>query len=196
MMTTKSRTFLWIGLFAALVLSFIWQFAPLPDAKEHLEKLPLNGIGYKGKEVPLESFEKDFFKDVHILKRLYQVNGQNFFITALDGTHNRHVVHDPYYCFKGGGWSVLKEKDIALNNGNASLLVIGKDGYQREALFWFTNGKTQHNSPFQYWMQATLRRLTLGASGPEPVLVVVQPITDEPVDWQLFEKNFHSLFNL
>lgn len=195
-MTNNSRTYLWVGLLTSITLGLIWQFAPLPDAKKHLENLPLSGIGYQGKNIPLEPFEKEFFKDVHILKRLYQVNGQNFFITVLDGTHNRHVVHDPYYCFKGGGWTVLQEKNISIKKGNASLLLIGKDGYQREALFWFSDGKKQHNSPFYYWMQATLRRLSLGASGPEPVLVVVQPLTDDPVNWKLFEKNFYSLFNL
>lgn len=188
--------FLWIGLTIAIVLGALWQFAPLKDGKDRMDALPVTGIGYQAKSVPLESYEKDLFADVHVLKRIYTIGNQAFFVTVLDGTHNRHIVHDPYYCFKGGGWDIVKEKNLDTENGKASLILIRKEGKEREALFLFSDGQKNFNSPLQYWLTATLRRVSLGASGQEPLLIVVQPLHDEPVDWASFQKKLNPLFNL
>lgn len=195
-MNERSQMWLWAALIAAILLGVVWQFAPLPDAKKRMEELPLSGIGYKGKAIPLEPFEEEFFKDVTVLKRVYEVGGQPFFITVLDGTKNRHVVHDPYYCFRGGGWEIIEEDKFPLSMGNGSKLLITKDNQQREALFWFSDGTTQHSSPLNYWLQTSLRRLSLGMSGNEPLLIVVQPLINEPVDWEAFKKDFSNLFEL
>lgn len=195
-MKERSQFALWTALIAAILLGAVWQFAPLPDAKERMAQLPLNGIGYQGKAIPLEPFEEEFFKDVTVLKRVYEVNGQYFFITVLDGTKNRHLVHDPYYCFRGGGWEIIEEKTFPMNMGYGSKLLIVKDNQQREALFWFSDGVSQYSSPLKYWLQTSLRRLSLGMSGNEPLLVVVQPLVNEPVDWKAFRKNFSNLFEL
>lgn len=195
-MSSISQRLLWIGLTIAVILGIVWQFAPLPDAKERMSRLPLLGLGYKGHDLPLKPYESKFLNDVNVIKRMYTVDGQKFFITILDGTRNRHVVHDPYFCFKGSGWAIVNEQELPIKKGNANLLVISKDNQTREALFWFSDGKTQYSSPMQYWLQATLRRLTLGMSGSEPILIVVQPIQNDTVFWNRFEKQFTSLFEL
>lgn len=195
-MEKRSQFWLWAGLISAILLGLLWQYAPLADASSRIKELPLSGIGYRGKDVPLEPFEQEFFKDVTVLKRVYEVNGKYFFITVLDGTDNRHVVHDPYYCFRGGGWDIVREKPFPIPGGTASKLLIEKDGEQREALFWFSDGKERYSSPLKYWLQTSLRRLTLGLSGGEPLLIVVQPLTNEPVDWNAFKQHFSRLFEV
>ncbi len=187
---------LWLGLASAIILSILWQFKPLPDALHRMETLPLIGIGYKGSDLPLKPSEKKIFEGVNVLKRVYTIGNKPFFITVLDGTHNRHVVHDPYYCLKGSGWSLLNEKTVPAPKGKASLLIVRKGDKEKEALFWFSDGNKQFNSPLTYWLTATLRRITLGLSGPEPVLIVVQPMQEEPVDWEHFQKQMGPLFNL
>lgn len=195
-MKNRSQYWLWTALIGAIILGMIWQFAPIPDAQERVKELPLNGIGFQGKAIPLEPFEEEYFKDVTVLKRVYEVDGQYFFVTILDGTKNRHVVHDPYYCFRGGGWEIIEEHTFSLNKGNGSKLLITKDNQQREALFWFSDGSKQHSSPLNYWLQTSLRRLTLGMSGNEPLLIVVQPLMNEPVNWEAFKKHFSNLFEI
>ena len=173
---------LWIGVIIAIGLGIVWDWIHSPDAKKRMESLPLEGSTYRGKDIPLDEFEKNYFENVNVTKRTYLIDGQEFFIAILDGTANRHAVHDPYYCFVGSGWEIEDEKKISLNHGIGNLLTIQKDGEKREALFWFTNGKSQFASPIRYWLEATLRRFTLGFSGEEPILVVVQPMGSEPVD--------------
>ena len=195
-MEKRSQFWLWAALVSAILLGALWQYAPLADASKRIENFPLKGIGYQGRDVPLEPFEEEFFQDVTVVKRVYEVGGNYFFITILDGTQNRHVVHDPYYCFRGGGWDIVKETPFPIPGGTAAKLVIEKDGHQREALFWFSDGKERYSSPLKYWMQTSLRRLTLGLSGGEPILFVVQPLTNEPVDWNAFKQHFSKLFEI
>lgn len=195
-MNKKSQTKLWIFLVIAIFLAMIWQFYPLPDAQQRMEDFPLYGPAFAGKKLQLTSFEKDFFKKTNIMKRLYDVEGANYFITVLDGTNDRHAVHDPYYCFKGGGWEIISSREVKIPGGHAMLVDMKKDGRQIEALYWFSNEKEHYSSALTYWLQATLRRLTLGLSGPEPVLITVQPITSEKIQLDLLEEDFPELFQL
>lgn len=196
-MSAISQKILWIGLALAIVLGLLWQLYPLSDAQNRFDRLPLVGEGFAGEDVPLSDFEKSFFKDVNVLKRVYRIGNQTFFVTALDGTHNRHVVHDPYYCFTGSGWDIVDKKSIPLQNGDAEEVTISRNSRDKVALFWFTNGVVEYRSPLRYWMEATLRRLTLGWSGREPVLILIQPLdTTTDVDWKKVLGTFSPLINL
>ena len=195
-MQIENNRGLWIFLGIVILLGVIWQFVPLSNAEQRLTGLPLVGTQYGGKNIPLTEFESNFFYHVNILKRLYDVQGNYLFIIALDGTDNRHIVHDPYYCFRGSGWDILGEKSIPIPLGTASLVKIRKGTEEKEAMFWFGNGSANYASPLKYWLETTLRRLTLGLSGPEPVLVLVQPVNHDSVDWEELPKQFPSLFKL
>lgn len=187
---------LWIFLFVAIALGLLWQFVPLSNAEGRLQALPLVGTQYGGKNIPLTEFEKNFFYRVNILKRLYDVQGNYLYLLVLDGTDNRHIVHDPYYCFRGSGWEILSEKNVAVPEGNASVVRIRKGEQEKEAMFWFSDGSANYASPMRYWWETTLRRLSLGYSGPEPVLVILQPVNHDTIDWEALSGQFPSLFKL
>lgn len=187
---------LWIGLAVALLCGLLWQFFPLPDAKARIEQLPLNEKNVTGVEIPLTVFEHSFFKNINTLKRIYNIDNEAVFIYVLDGTHNRHLVHDPLYCLRGAGWSVISQKPFKIEGGDAEVVKITKDGVKREALYWFSNGVVHYASPLHYWMDTTLRRLTLGASGAEPVLIVLQPVEKETLDWNKILEAFPALLKI
>ncbi len=186
-----------LALFLAIIIGGLWQFYPLQDAQTRLDKVLMHGKGFDSQDIPLNPAEANFFKSVNVLKRLYKVDNKLYFVTVLDGTHNRHVVHDPYYCFRGGGWDIVKEHPFALKQGEGTIVEITKDFKRKSALFWFSNGKTAFNSPWQYWKDTTLRRLTLGSSGPEPVLIMIQPLYDTTeTEWPLILKHLYFLQTL
>lgn len=195
-MTALGNKGLWCFLAVAILLGLAWQFAPLSNAEDRLKALPLVGTQYGGRDIPLTDFEKNFFYDVNIVKRLYDVQGEYLYVVVLDGTKNRHIVHDPYYCFRGSGWDILSKKDISIPDGTASLVKISKGNVEKEAMFWFADGTANYSSPLRYWFETTLRRLSLGYSGPEPVLVLVQPLNRERIDWEILPSQFPSLFKL
>lgn len=186
---------LWLFLIFAVLVGLLWQFYPLSDGKKEMEKLPLVGPGFYGKDIPLTEFEKTQLNQVGLIKRLYRTAGNNFFITILDGTYNRHAVHDPRFCFRGDGWDVVSEKPFKTLYGEANLFTIKKQSIEREALVWYTQGDLHFSSPMEYWFKSALRRLTLGYSGPEPLLVIVQPSDTPKPDWDKLIENFKPLFS-
>lgn len=192
----KTRIGLWIALAIAIGVGLVWQFYPLPDAAQRFRDLPLYGKNYIGRNLPLVDFEKEYFRNINVLKRLYQVGDQHLFITALDGTTNRHAVHDPLYCFRGAGWELLSEKRVPMPHGDAMLLELKHEDKIQQALYWFSNGQNEYASPLRYWLEATWRRLTLGHSGPEPVLIMVQPLDKQNLDWTALIQGFPELLKL
>lgn len=195
-MNSLSKSLLWIFLVAALIVGAIWQFYPLPTAQNRLQRFPLISKTFTGQDVDLTESEAKFFKDVDLLKRVYKIGDRYFFVILIDGSKNRHTVHDPYYCFRGSGWNIDSEKPFPLPRGTAKLLEISKGAEKRQALFWFSNGQEQYSSPLKYWWQTTLRRTTLGASGDEPLLIIIQPLEAGPVNWDDVLNNFKPLLEI
>ena len=124
-----------------ILLSLIWQFYPLPDAQKRLDALPLYGKDFVSQDIPLSDFEETFFKNVNIIKRIYRIDSITYFVTVLDGTRNRHIVHDPYYCFTGSGWDIIAKKPFSLEHGDAEEITISKGNRTKGALFWFTEDR-------------------------------------------------------
>jgi hypothetical protein len=104
-------------------------------------------------------------------------------------------VHDPAYCFRGAGWTVEKRAAYAIPGGTAALLTLSRGSTGRQVMFWMTDDRKRFAQPLRYWWQATWRRLTLGWSGPAPVLVVLQPAEAGAFDWHKLTDNFPQLFD-
>jgi len=193
-MTTSAKSrWLWVGLGLVVLLTVVWDAVPLPDAVGHLAALPKRGADFVSRDLPLASVEDKALGPAAHLKRLYAWRGQRFEVLAVDGTHNRHVVHDPQYCLRGAGWQLVSQHPIPLGAGEAMLCRFVRGDRAAEALYWYTDGEIRHASPLRYWWQATLRRLTLGVSGNEPILVIVQPFDEDPMDWPRLTTNFLPL---
>lgn len=191
------QTYLWLALALAVILGSVWQFYPLKNASIRMNSLPLSGPNFVGEEVPLTETEKTFFANVGIVKRVYKINNQLFLITALDGTNNRHAVHDPYYCFRGSGWEMTHEEDFKMPRGTAKLVELKMGDKKKAALYWFSDGKETYGSPMKYWIQTTLRRLTLGWTGQEPILIMFQPIdATQDVDWKTVLNTFYPILKI
>jgi hypothetical protein len=195
-MKSLSHKLLAGALLLAVGLGLLWEYFELPNAKPRLARLPLVGARFIGREIGMTDWEKDFFQDVHVMKRFYRVGGQTFFVTILDGTRDRHAVHDPFYCFRGEGWTLNDRVTLAVPGGEAHIMRMEKNGENFETMYWFTNGDVRHASMLKYLWQTTLRRLTLGQSGSEPVRVMIQPIDASTLDWAAIVDDFPELFEL
>ena len=173
----------WIVLVLAILLGALWQFVPLADASARLNSLPESSPGVETRNSPLDPGEVEIFSRTSVLKRLAVVDGQTVMLTAIDGTRDRHAIHDPRFCFQGAGWKIVSQTPLSLNKGEASLVKLEKDGETAEAVFWFTDGARQFSSPTTYWTKTTFRRLTFGQSGGEPILVILAAASGAPMDW-------------
>lgn len=189
----RRQQLLWIAFAAALILGIAWTAIPLPDAGKRLDALPARGWQISSREVPLAGAENDIFRGARVIKRLYQVGGQRLVLLVVDGSRQRHAVHDPAYCFRGAGWEPTAAGTLPLPRGAARQVRLSRDGRTVEAVYWFTDGHHQHASPARCWVHQTLRRLTFGAWGAPPVLVMAQPVSGESVRWQDLLQQFPAL---
>ena len=106
----------------------------------------------------------------------------------------RSAVHDPMYCFAGAGYKVISDLPMTVEGGVARCLFISQGGKRSRIVYWFSNGESRHSSILAYWFNTTIRRITFGLSGPEPVLVIVQ--CDEERDSLTQLRKFRPLFDV
>ncbi|MCP5516923.1 MAG: exosortase-associated EpsI family protein [Verrucomicrobiales bacterium] len=178
-MSPRKRQALLAALILVAVLAVVWDRYPLPTAAVRLQQLPAEGIGCSSRELEVSEIEREAFGAADVVKRIYQTGTQRFVVTVVDGSRNRHAVHDPTYCFRGAGWRIAAREAAPVPGGEAAWLDLTQGNEHQAAAFWFSDGRFRHSSPLRCWMQTTLRRLTLGRSGEEPLLVLVQPL-DNP----------------
>ena len=190
------QTALWILLAVAVLCGVAWEAAPLEDATRRFKRLPENGFGIRSKELPLLPDEKEILKNANVLRREYIFKGHPLTLTVIDGTRDRHAVHDPFYCIRGSGWEIVSESPLDVPGGTAKLLHVRKDGNDAEALIWFSDSQQRYPSAKKYWSQTTLRRLTFGWSSPEPVLVNLLSVGDKAVNWSRLIQEFPGLFEI
>ncbi len=195
-MTPRTRTVLWSLLGLAVLLGVLWEYYPLQDARTRLDALPLRGSGYAGNDLPLTEAEQGAFEGTRVIKRLYQYGAHQFVLIVIDGSHNRHVVHDPTYCFRGAGWRIAKQASLPLEGGNGKLLRLTRKDEENDVLYWFSDGFERHGSVSRYWVQTTLRRLTLGVSAEEPVLVILRPVEGNAINWRKLVDQFGPIYML
>ena len=173
---------LWIGAVMVALAAVLWRLAPLPDAHDRLAALAA-GPGQRLQSIALAKWEADYFGRALAMRWLAQGRGPAVIVTVVDGSGNRRAVHDPAYCFRGAGWTVAGEEPLLLPHGEAVRVRLEKDGSKLEAVYWFSNGRQAFASPMRYWRETTWRRLTLGAAGPEPVLVLLVPAQGGDAPW-------------
>lgn len=172
----------WAGAVLLAAATLVWRLAPLPDAQARIAPLAA-GPGQRLESMPFASWETEFFGKAKAARWLAQGRGAAVVATVVDGSGNRAAVHDPSYCFRGAGWTVAAETPVALSHGSAVKVSLRREGAELEAVYWFSDGRRAYASPPRYWWDTTLRRLTLGASGPEPVLVLLVPAKERAPDW-------------
>lgn len=169
------------GVVGLVILASLWRFAPLEGAEARLVNLPIQGPGFRSWSVPLKEEERQRLGAGIAVRRLYQFEGRELLVSMVDGALNRHAIHDPMYCFAGSGHRVLRDTRLVIQGGTARSLRIGDGKTESSILYWFSDGAKRHASIARYWRDTMLRRVTFGASGPEPLLIVVQSDgPDEP----------------
>jgi len=195
-MNSRSQKILATGLLLAILLALVWDRVPLADAQSRVTGIATTGLGFTSREMPLNETEKSIFGEAQVVKRLYRAGREDFVVVIIDGARNRHAVHDPAYCFRVAGWTIAGERLLAMPGGTGKILSLHKGNETREAAFWFSDGRERHAQVARGWWQTALRRMTFGASGPAPVLVLVQPLNGSSTDWERLPTQLPGLFEL
>jgi hypothetical protein len=171
----------WILLGVVTIVALFWPSVELKDASARLAALPEEGSGFVSKELNSSETERKQLGGALAIRRLIITDdGSRVILNIIDGTHNRHAVHDPAYCFAGAGWQIERAEKIELSRGEALFFNMRRGEQECGALCFFDDGKRQFSSAPSYWLRSSLRRLTLGLSGEEPILVLIRSFPGEP----------------
>ncbi len=190
MKPNRKRIFLAMLCGMAAIITLIWPVLPMVEGPDRLSAIPLDGPDFHSAPVELTTADKDFLAGASAVQRIVRLRqGAPIMLSVIDGSGNRHAVHDPSYCLAGGGWIIRSQKEMTLSSGVANWISMEKNGSTMEALWFFDDGKEQFTSPFNYWWRASLRRATRGLSGPEPLLVMLRVPPGEEVDWQRVQQD-------
>jgi hypothetical protein len=171
---------LWIAAFASIGCGVAWGLYPLPGAGERLHAVPLESGRFVGEDVDLTEAELAVLGRVDVTHRLYTIDSErDVYVTLIDGSRDRHAVHDPRYCFQGAGWKILEDRPLNVPGGQAAWVRAENDGEEAIAVFWFSDGEKRHASLPRYLWSSIVRRVTMGRLGGKPVLVVMQSFGDD-----------------
>ena len=185
MKSNRKRVFL--GLLCGMtgVIALLWPTLPMLHGPDRLAEIPLQGPDFHSDPLELATADKEFLAGASAVQRIVRPRrGSPIMLSVIDGSGNRHAVHDPSYCLVGGGWVIRSQKEMAMPSGVANWISMEKNGATMEALWFFDDGKEQFTSPLKYWWRASLRRATRGRSGQEPLLVMLRVPPGEQADWQ------------
>jgi hypothetical protein len=192
----RSAKSLWLTFAILVPLGMLWQFYPLTDASSRIDRFPRKSALVDSHDLPLTPGEQAIFCGVTVIKRFALVGDDRAVVTVIDGTKNRHAVHDPVFCFRGAGWEVSRDEKVPLEKGTARLVHLRQGKDVAEAVYWFSDGNEQFNRPLLYWWKTALRRMTLGASGMEPVLVILTSTGPPLPHWSQLLKQWPELQSL
>lgn len=187
---------LWCAVGIVATMTILWELIPLRTAKARLDRFASATYAFANREIPLSPGEKSVFGKAEVFKRVYQVGGQRVVVQIIDGTNDRHAVHDPMHCFRGAGWERVRGVDIPVGGGAGRQITLKRGEQTAEAMYWFSNGESRHSSVLRCWSQTSLRRITFGNSGDEPLLIILQPLTGEKIDWAKLISDFAPLAEL
>lgn len=175
-MKSKRHLILFSALLLLVVAALVLRRIELEDATARLTAFPRSGPGFSSKQLALTEAEQDMLGGASAVKSVYAWQGRRYAVTMVDGTRDRQAVHDPRYCFRGSGWRIESEETIDFSGGTARRMTMTRDDSETEALFFYSDGESVFDAPFDYWLRATKRRWLRKWGGPEPVLVMVQPM--------------------
>lgn len=189
MKTKTKKILMYVAAAFAVLVTLIWPMLPMAAGQDRLSTIPLHGPDFESREIKLKEHEIRFLDGAQAIQRIVKPRGgPTLSMSVIDGSGNRHAVHDPSYCFAGGGWQIAQQSEVALSSGKALLMTLKKDGEFMEAMWFFDDTHQQFTSSVTYWMRASLRRATRGLSGPEPVLVMFRAEPGVRVDWKRFRQ--------
>lgn len=191
MPTRQPKRWFFFVLLAAIILSLGWDYIPLANSVDRLAQLRESGALIGAENLPLSAEDLAALKGAEAIKLCSHFEGRDWTLIAVDGTRNRKFIHDPQYCFQGTGWKCVEKKKLQLTKGKAEILKFTRDGETKLFAYWFDNGTRSFHSMPEFLFQATLRRITLGLSGHEPVFLTLYPSGNGPTleEWKSVGQN-------
>src|SRR3954464_14867930 len=90
----NSRWLRWLVIGLSIACGAAWSYHPLSGAGDRLACVPLTMNEFKGIDVALTERELKVLGSVDVVHRKYTDGNRSIFLTLVDGSRDRHAVHD------------------------------------------------------------------------------------------------------
>ena len=146
----RKRRGLTVAVLVTALLLLLFRFSNPPDAAARLDHFPERGASFASRVLEPEPAEQTVIGAARLMKRLCQTAPQQVSLSVIDSTRNRHAAHDPSYCLRGAGWTVVTQETLALPGGEAVKLTLQRGKESTQAVYWFSDGTHRHGSPARH----------------------------------------------
>jgi EpsI family protein len=150
-MQISSKTFYYsvIPLLLTLIVGFLISKRGIPIVIEtNLENIPIKVADYKGTEDSFpESVYQELNADRHVYRHYVGPDGAqiDLYIGYYGTAKGGRTGHNPYACFPGAGWGIIKtdKANIKYRNKNATInLIVAQKGNVYETVcHWYQSNK-------------------------------------------------------
>ena len=149
---------------------------------DFLANLKLPFRNWTTREEQLTPRELELLEPDATLIRRYIAPNHAWAQLAIIAGHRKKSVHTPGFCMAGGGWDTLwqQERTLALpgRNVKATRAMMGKDGQQLLATYFFTDGSFCTNNLVQFQGMQMLKRFRAEVPLGALVRILVPVVTD------------------
>jgi hypothetical protein len=130
-----TRHILWFTFIVAAVVTFVWPWIPVPTAANRLAAMPTSSPDFHARRLEVSAADRAFLGKAQAVQSLIVMRGGGrLVLTVIDGSQNRHAVHDPNYCLAGAGWRIHAQQDVKVPSGHATWVSLARDAQTSEAL--------------------------------------------------------------
>ena len=186
----------WTIVLFVMVATFVFKVNATDQQHSDLNDIPISGYGYDGRALEFSQAERAFLGKAEAIKHEYSQTGYRLVVVVVDGSNNRHAVHDPIFCLRGAGYETTGRQDFPIINGHGQLVSLAKGSIKQKVAYWFSNGEQRYTSFTRYLAESALNRLTLGTLGQQPKMVTVYSVGERIPNWSSLLDRFPVLMDI
>jgi hypothetical protein len=195
-MSPLAHGLLWLSLCMALAMGIALDACGPAGEGSRIRCIPARGPGYCSFDIPMERGAPAPYRRAFVLRRCYRMGTSRFMLIVVDGSGGLQPIVDLLRPLAGNGWPIQNGRQARIRGGSCTILRTGKGSPGRETAYWFSDGSTRHGSFLRYLLQYSLRRLSLGRFGREPLLVMIRPADGYPGNPEEIMNQFGALFEI
>lgn len=186
----------WVIVLFVIAATFAFKVNATSQQHSALDDIPVSGYGYDGRALEFSQAERVFLGNAEAIKHEYSQASYRLIVVVVDGSNNRHAVHDPIFCLRGAGYETTGQAAFPIINGHGQLVSLAKGPTKQEVAYWFTNGEQRYTSFSRYLAESALNRLTLGKLGQQPKMVTVYSVGERIPNWSSLLDRFPVLLDI
>jgi len=196
MSRTNGQFLQWLIILFVVLATFAFKIHATQQQHSSLHDVPVSGYGFDGRALEFSDAELAFLGKAEAIKHEYSQADYRLVVVVVDGSNNRHAVHDPIFCLRGAGYETTSNTEFPIINGHGQLISLANGSARQKVAFWFSNGEQRYTAFSRYLAESAINRLTFGAIGSQPKMITVYSTGGRIPNWSSILDRFPVLMDI